>query len=136
MWYLTVKDASLSYHNLKLDDKPAYFMEFACQFGRHRYMRLPFWATLGRDMFQRKTDEIFRELPNVFVIVDYILVVGYSKDHGTTLCRVFQICRKNLKFSTDKFHFRCMSFLSFGKIISRHRMWLDPQKLHMFTDML
>ena len=32
-------------------------------------------------MFQRKIDWIFNDLPNVFGIVDYILVLGY-KDSG------------------------------------------------------
>ena len=31
-------------------------------------------------MFQRKIDEIFKDLPNVFGIVDDILVVGYEAD--------------------------------------------------------
>ena len=40
------------------------------------------------DMFQRKIDEIFKDLLNVFGIADDILVVGYDadgKDHDDTL---------------------------------------------------
>ena len=39
-------------------------------------------------MFQRKMDEIFKDLPNASGIADDILVVGYHvdrKDHGITL---------------------------------------------------
>ena len=42
-------------------------------------------------MFQRKIDEIFKDLPNVFGITDDFLVVDYyrdSKDHDDTLQRV------------------------------------------------
>ena len=70
---------------------------FACQFGRYRYKSLPFGASLAGDMFQIKCDKIFEELPNVFSIVDDILVGGYeadSKDHDQTLQRILQICRQ------------------------------------------
>ena len=43
------------------------------------------------DMFQRKIDGIYRELPNWSCIVDDILAVGYDKfgtDHDIALCRV------------------------------------------------
>ena len=49
---------------------------------------LPFGAALAGDMFQRKIDEIFKDLPNVFGIADDILAVGYDddgKDHDDTL---------------------------------------------------
>ena len=44
-------------------------------------------APLG-DMFQRKIDEIFKDLPNVFSIADDIWFVGYEadgKDHDEML---------------------------------------------------
>ena len=53
---------------------------FACQFGRSRYKWLPFGAALAGDMFQRKVDEIFKDMPNVFGIADDILVAGYEAD--------------------------------------------------------
>ena len=62
-------------------------------------------------MFQRKLDEIFRELSNVFGIADDILVVGYGddgRDHDNLLRRVLQICRKVLlKLNKDKCYFGC-----------------------------
>ena len=42
-------------------------------------------------MFQRKNDEIFKDMPNVFDIVDDILVAGYKADdtdHDETVQRV------------------------------------------------
>ena len=88
-------------------------MMFECQFGWFRYKQLPFGAALAGGMFQRKIDEIFKELPNVSCIADDILVVGYKangKDHNKTLWRVLQICRQvNLKLNKDKCHFRCTS---------------------------
>ena len=45
-------------------------------------------STPTGDMFQRKIDKIFKNVPNVFCIADDILVVGYDrdgKDHDKTL---------------------------------------------------
>ena len=86
---------------------------FACQFGRYRYKRLLFGPALAGDMSGRKTDEIFKELPNVFSIANDILVVGCIanwKDYDEILQRVLQIFRQvNLKLNKDKCHFRCTS---------------------------
>ena len=61
-------------------------------------------------MFQRKIDEIFKDMPNVFSIADDILVAGYEadgKDHDKTVWRVLQRCRQvNLKLSEDKVSFQ------------------------------
>ena len=93
--YISIIDASLGYHNLKLDKKSSYLTTFACQFGRYRYKHLPFGAALVGDMFQHKIDKIFNDIPNVFGIVDNILVVGYDKDgtdHDVTVYKVLRQC--------------------------------------------
>ena len=80
-------------------------------------------AVPAGDMFQRKIDEIFKDLPNVFGIAEDILVVGYDidgKEHDDVLWRVLQICREvNLKLNKNKCHFTCTSDPFFGEIISR-----------------
>ena len=77
---MAIIDASCGYHNLKLDEKSSYLMTFACPFGRYRYKQLPFGAVPVGNMFQCKIDEIFSDMPNVFGIVDGILVIGYDDD--------------------------------------------------------
>ena len=55
-----------------------------------------FRAALAGDMFQRKIDEIFQDMPNVFGTADDILVAGYEADgngHDETVWRVLQRCR-------------------------------------------
>ena len=73
-------------------------------------------------MFQRRMDEIFKELPNMFGIADDTLVVGYDdydRDHDNTLRRVLQICREvNLKLYKEKSHFRCFSVAFFVRSYS------------------
>ena len=70
--YLSLIDVSSGYHNIKLDKKLPSFMTFTCQFWEYRYKHLPFGAALAGDMFKRKIDEIFKDIPNVFDIADDI----------------------------------------------------------------
>ena len=49
-------------------------------------------------MFQRKIDESFNDMPNVFGITDDILVVGYEdndKDHNKTVQKLLQDAEKS-----------------------------------------
>ena len=104
---------SSGYHNLKVNEKASYLTTFTCQLGRYRYKRLPFGAVPAEKMFQRKINEIFKDLPNVFGIADDILVVGYNvggKDHADKLWRVLKICRQvNINLNKGKCHLRCTS---------------------------
>ena len=54
-------------------------------------------------MFQRKIDELFLGLPNVFGIADDILIEGFDemgRAHDATLNKVLRICRwANLKLN-------------------------------------
>ena len=91
-------------------------------------------------MFQRKIEEIFKDLTNVFGIADDNLVVGYDrdgKDHSDTLQRVLQRCRQvNLILQKDKCHFRCTQVSFCGKIISRNGVKPDQWKLKAMTEIL
>ena len=61
---------------------------------------------LTSDMFQRKMDKLFHELPNVFGIANDILISGFNeqgRDYDETVDKVLKICRKaNLKLNKDK----------------------------------
>ena len=68
--------------------KLVYLTTFVCQFGRYNTKDYHLEQHLKGNMFQHKIDEISKDLPNVFDIVDDSLAVGYvsdSKDHHKTL---------------------------------------------------
>ena len=98
---MSIINASMGYHNLKLDKQPSYLITFPCPFGRYSYKHLLFGAALAGDMFQCKTDKIFTDMPNVFGIADDILVIGYGKDgtdHNEAVYKVLKWCKDvNLK---------------------------------------
>ena len=136
--YLSFIDASTGYHILKLDKKSSYLTMFACQFGRYGYKCLPFGAASAGNMFQRKIDEIFNDMQNVFGLTDNILVAGYEgdgRDHDKTVQRVLQRCKQiNLKLNKDKCHFRCTSVPFFREVISRKGVQPDQQKIKALVD--
>ena len=93
---MSIINASLGYHNFKLDKQSSYLTTFACPFGRYRYKHLPFRAVPVGDMFQCKIDETFNDIPNVFGIGNNILVIGYDKDgtdHDKTVYKVLNAAR-------------------------------------------
>ena len=136
---MSIIDASLGYHNLKLDKQSSYLTMFACPFGRYRYKHLPFRAAPAGDMGQCKIDETFNDIPNVFGIADNILVRGYNKDrtdHDKTVNKVLRHCQDvNLKLNKEKCHFRCTAIPFFGEVVSRDGMQPDPRKISTLTEM-
>ena len=62
------------------------------------------------DMFLCKTDKIFSDMPNVFDIMDAILVIGYDEngaDHDTGSTQgATEMCISQLKIKQRKCHFR------------------------------
>ena len=78
-------------------------------------------------------------MPNIFGIVDDILVIGYDdngSDHSATVHKVLQRCKEvNLILNKEKCHFRCTSIPFFGEVILRRGVQPDPQKIKALMDM-
>ena len=77
--YLTLIDACSGYDNPKLDNKLSYLATFSCPFSRYRYIQLPYGEAPAGDMSQKKTDELFSSIPNIFSTADNILIAGFDK---------------------------------------------------------
>ena len=77
-------------------------------------------------------------MPNIFGIVYDILVIGYGEngaDHDATVHKALHWCEEvNLKLNQEKCHFRYMSILFFGEVISREGVQPDPQKIKVLMD--
>ena len=92
---MIIIDANLCYHNLKPDRKSSYLTTFAHLFSRYCFPRLSIRVAPTGDMFKGKIEETFKGPPNVFGIVDDILIVWYDadgRDHNRKLKQVRQIC--------------------------------------------
>ena len=90
------------------------------------------------DIFQKKIDELFSSMPNIFSIADDILIAGfdkYGKDHDATLDKVPRVCSQaNLQINKDYCPFRCTSIPFFSKIISPQGISPDPRKVQALIE--
>ena len=115
---------SLLYVNLTGTHTPDYHLESCHQ----------------RYIFQQKTDEIFKDLPNIFGIAHGILIVKYDADdrvHDRTLKQVMQIWYQEiLKLNTNTCQIKCIKIPFFWEVISREVVQPDPKKLNVLTEML
>ena len=122
---MIIFNASSGYHNLIIFFLcfVLYLTAFVCQIGRYRFNTVPFGLSLANDMFQRKIDEIFKGLPNIFGIADNVLIVGCDVDgrhHARSLRKVMQVCHwENVKLNKTKCYFRCNKTPFFWENISR-----------------
>ena len=114
---MSIINASLGYHNLKLDKQSSYLTTFACPF--ERYKCLPFRAAQAGNMFQCRIDEIFNDMQSVFGIAEDILVIGYDKDrtdHDEAVYKVLKQCQDvNLKLNKKNVISGAHQFHSLGR---------------------
>ena len=83
--YISLVYAGYGYHNLRLNEQSSYLTTFSSHVGRCRFKQLPFGATPSVDIYQRKTEEIFKELLNKFGIADTVGYDSNGRDHDKTL---------------------------------------------------
>jgi len=114
-------DARSGYWNIKLTQESSLLTTFNSPFGRYRFLRLPFGLVCAQDIFQRKVDETFGDLPCVTGVAPDIVVYGYSSDfsdHDENLRAVLRCARETvLRFNLDKCKFRCNPILFFDHVI-------------------
>ena len=75
---ISASDTNKGYYHVELDYKSSLLCTFNTPFGRFRPTRLPFGVKIAQDIFQRRLDEIQKDIPNVAGIADDILVFGSS----------------------------------------------------------
>ena len=99
----------------------------------HRFLRLPFGLVCAQDVFQRKVDETFGDLPGVTGIADDIVVVGYKEDgsdHDANLRQVLDRARSTgLCLNADKLIVKCTRIQFCGHVIGAKGLEPDPSKV-------
>ena len=99
---LTLIDASSGYHNLRLDKR--YLTMFSFPFGRYIYIRLLFRAVPVGGIFQKKIDEVFSSMSNVFgIAADCRLSLAGQRSqlHILLVCRQVNLKLKKLGVFSD-----------------------------------
>ena len=113
------------------------YTTFNSPHGRYRFLCLPFSLICAQDIFQKKVDETFSDLPGVTGIADDIVIYESDvADHDANLKAVKELARKTgLRFNADKYKIMCTEIPFFGHIISTSGLRPDPQKVEPITSM-
>ena len=97
----------------------------------NRFKRLPFGVVLSQDIFQRKLDEIYKDIPNVTGIADDIIVSGETpEEHDKAFVKMLEATRKNnVSLNSAKLQFKEQKFDFFGHCLSEKGMQPSADKL-------
>ena len=103
----------------------------ALDIGRFQWTRLPMGSIVAQDVFQRKLDAIFLDIPGVTGIADDMVIYGKTDlEHDKHLINFLNICRKNtLTLNPDKMQFRLPQVSFFGHQWSAKGLSPDPKKI-------
>ena len=88
-------------------------------------------SIVAQDIFQRKLDGIFLDIPGVTGIADLMVIYGRSDlEHDKHLINFLEVCRKNtLTLNPDKMQFRLPQVSFFGHQWSAKGLSPDPKKI-------
>ena len=60
---------------MKLDEESSFLTTSNTQFGRYRWLRVPFGLNVHAEIFQRKLHQVLSEIEGVACIADDIIIV-------------------------------------------------------------
>ena len=88
-------------------------------------------SIVAQDIFQRKLDAIFLDVPGVTGIADDMIIYGRSDlEHDKHLLNFLEVCRKNtLTLNPGKMQFRLPQLSFFGHQWSAKGLSPDPKKI-------
>ena len=131
MTRFTIADFNKGYRMVELDPESRKYTMMALDIGRFQWTRLPMGSIVAQDVFQRKLDGIFLDIPGVTGIADNMVIYGRSNlEHDKHLINFLEVCRKNtLTFNPDKMQFRLPQVSFFGHQWSAKGLSPDPKKI-------
>ena len=131
MTRFTITDFNKGYWMMELDPESRKYTMMALDIGRFQWTRLPMGSIVAQDVFQRKLDAIFLDIPGVTGIANDMINYGRSDlEHDKHLLNFLEVCRKNtLTLNLDKMQFRLPQVSFFGHQWSVKGLSPDPKKI-------
>ena len=131
MKWFTIADFNKGYWMVVLHPDSRKLTTMALDIGRFQWTRLPMGSIVAQDVFQRKLDAIFLDVPGVTGIADDMIIYGKDDlEHDGNLLNFLEVCRKNnLTLNAEKMQFRLPQVSFFGHTWSDHGLSPDPKKI-------
>ena len=126
----SIVDTCSSFCMMTLSKESSYLTTFATMFQRYQYVRVPMGASLSRDCFQYKMDQIFGPIVQCCGITDGLVIYSYSEEnHDCILFQVLDMAKHvGLRFNPDKCIFKCTEIPFSGMLIGADGIRPDPKK--------
>ena len=133
----SILDEKDGYWQVQLDEGSSLLCTFNTPFGRYRFRRMPFGIKSASEVFQRKNEAIFGDIPRVHNISDDIIIAAENEDeHDQIVRRVLKRARdRNVKFNPKKFKFRVQEVKYVGNIVSAQGLRPDDEKVQAIVKM-
>ena len=134
--FLSIIDTKKGYWHVALDHESSLLCTFNTPFGRCRFKRLPFGVKLSQDVFQRKLDEVYKDIPNVMGIADDIMVCGSTEsEHDQAFCKMLEANRKhNVSLNSEKLQFKQTQVDFFGHFLTENGIQPARGKLEVIRN--
>ena len=112
----TIADVNKGYWMVVLHPNLRRLTTMALDIRRFQCTRLPMGSIVAQDVFQRKLDAIFLDVPGVTGIADDMIIYGKDDlEHDGNLVNFLEVCRKNkLTLNAEKMQFRLPKVSFFG----------------------
>ena len=103
----------------------------ALDIGRFQWTQLSMGSIIAQEVFQRKLDSIFLDIPGVTGITDDMIIYGRDdQEHDGNLLNFLEVCRNNnLILNAEKMQFKLLKVSFFGHTWSDKGLSLDPKKI-------
>lgn len=135
--FFSVLDLKDGFWHVKLDAQSQNLCTFATPFGNYKFLRMPFGIKSGPKVFQRKNNEIFGDIENIFIYMDDILILGKTREeHDKALLTVLERARQNkVKFNKDKMKIAVNEVKYLGHVFSEDKITPDSDRIEAIKQM-
>ena len=116
MTRFTIAAFNKGYWMVELHPKSRKLTTMVLDIGRFQWTQLPMGSIIAQDVFQRKLDSIFFDIPGVTEIADDMTIYGRDdQEQDGNLFNFLEVCRKNnLTLNAEKMQFRLPKVSFFG----------------------
>ena len=124
-------DAKSGFYQIPLKEASRDLTCFITPFGRYRYKHLPMGIKVAPEIFQRKIEELLKDLPGVICYMDDILVFGRTgEEHDENLKKVLKIIQaRGMKLNKEKCVFGQSQIPFLGHVIGAEGIHIDEGKV-------
>lgn len=122
---------------IPLEEQSSDLCTFNSPFGRYKFHRLPFGIISAPEVFQKRNQKLFGDIPGVEIYFDGLIIAGVTReDNDKSLHQVLERARAhNVKFNSEKYQFRVNQVKYMGFIISDKGIKADPSNVRAITEL-